>query len=368
MRILFYQPYNQIVVYIESVAEEFVRQGHQVFFASHEEKGDTHRAFESFGCETFSLPVTKTNPVLYHLRRIRTLVRFCRQYKIDVVYSHFQEANIVSAMAQFFCRARFILTRHHSDCAYLDNNVKEKVADWIINCLAKQQIAPSTKVLNQIVNVEGGTRSNVQLIKYGYNFSRFPRPDEANVESIRSRFGDGFLLVKAARFIPEKRHAELIHAVGRLREMGYSFRLVLLGRGPLEEELRQKVAEKGLDDMIYFAGFQRNIQDYYAAADIVVHFSLSEASNSAIKEAGLVRTPVAVCDDVGDFSDYVESGRNGFLLSRNNPGDDFVTLMKDVLNNRYNLIQIGNALHDDVIMHFNIKNVIAAYDSLNQTP
>ena len=52
-----------------------------------------------------------------------------------------------------------------------------------------------------------------------------------------------------------------------------------------------------------------------AACDLMIHPSLSDASNSAIKEMGLLSKAVAVCSEVGDFDEYIVNDVNGFLMS-----------------------------------------------------
>lgn len=366
MKILFYQPYNQAVGYIESIAEQFVIEGHDVFFISHDVKGDTHRNLESIGCTTYSFPVEKKNVFLYYFKRVSILAGFCNKNKIDIVYSHFQEANIIAVIAQYFCKAEFVITRHHSDCAFVDFNRKEKYADKLINLLARVYIAPSKKVKDQIVRVEKADPGKVLLINYGYNFNNYPPPDPVEVEKIKNEFKADLLLVKSARFITEKRHASLLEAIYELKHQGYDVKLLLLGKGPERDQILKNIKLKDLEDIVFLLGFKQNIFDYYAAADLVVHFSSSEASNSAVKEAGICGTPAAVCTDVGDFDDYIIDRKNGFLLNKDNPSIDFVAVVKKILDEGLNLERMGDQLKKTVIDIFNIQNVIGRYKEIHQ--
>jgi glycosyltransferase involved in cell wall biosynthesis len=367
MKILFYQPYSQIVVYIESIVEQFAKEGHQTYFVSHAEKGDTHSNLEKFGCKTFALPVGRNSFFQYYKDRVFSLTRFCKEHEIDIVYSHFQEANIISVLAQFFCKSTFVITRHHSDCAFIDNNWKEKWADRIINSFAKVYIATSPKVYKQIVEIEGANPQKVMLINYGYNFLNFQGVNRENVEKIKKEYPSKIRVVMAARFISEKRHFLLIDAFKELIEAGFDIKLLLLGRGPMEEEVADYIQLIKANDRIFVIGFRLNVMDYFAAADLVVHFSLSEASNSAMKEAALTDTVIAVCKDVGDFEEYIEYGKNGFLLDKQNPKSDFIEIIRRIDKGEYNLTEMGKQLHEDVIARFDIKNVIDQYRHINES-
>ncbi len=365
MNILFYQPYNQAVPYIESVGEQFVRERHNVFFLTHDPEGIAHENFRKVGCKTYSLPIKRKFFLQYYFLRIWKLTEFCRVHNIDAVYSHFQEANLISVIAQYFCRSTFIINRHHTDCAFVDNNVREKWGDKIINRLSKIYIATSPKVQQQMVEIEKTAPSKVKLINYGYKFDNLPIPDDTKVKAIRNRFPAKLLLVQAARYIPEKRHELLIDAIQKIISLGFNVKLLLLGKGPLEKEIESQIKANHLEGHVFQLGFQSNIMDYYAAADLIVHFSISEASNSAIKEAALADTPVAVCSNVGDFDDYIVHEKNGFLLDYYNPATDLIHIVSDIMMGEYNLEELGRQLHSDVVQKFDIKNVIKDYQTLN---
>lgn len=361
MNILFYQPYNQATIYIESIAEQLTIRGNKTFFLTHEEYGSSHMNMEVWGTKTFSSKIIRNGSVIYYFRRIFELAIFCRQNKIKIVYSHYQESNLIAVFAQFFCKAKFVFTRHHTDCAFIDNNWKEKWADKIINRLARNQIAPSIKVAQQLIEIEHANPDKIKLINYGYNFDAFTKPNPVVVEEIRNNHKAGILLLTAARLIPEKRHDLLINEINKLVNLGINIKLILLGRGPLEEDINQLIRSLKLEDYIFYLGFKINIMDYYAAADIIVHFSHSEASNSAIKEASLTNTPVMVCNSVGDFDDYIIDEKNGFILDKDTPGTSFAAIIDKILKDEYDLNKIGSQLHQDVKDKFDIHNVIDQY-------
>lgn len=366
LNILFYQPYNQAVNYIESLLGEMISRGHKGYFLSHERYGDTHFNIEQLGGETFSQPVEIHIPGIYHLQRLWQLAYFCRKHNIDIVYSHYQEANLIAVATQYFTKAKFIITRHHSDCGHVDQNYREVIGDKVINKLAKVYIAPSNKVYDQIVNIEGACSKKVKRIDYGYNFGKFNLPNKNVVQQIRKQYPAKLLLVKAARLIPEKRHLVLFKVLKDLVVEGIDVKVLVLGKGPNLEMLEHYVQENHIEKNVFFLGFKSNIQDYYVAADMVVHLSISEASNSAIKEAGLLGKAVAVCKDVGDFSDYIDPDRNGFLLSKDCPETELKNLLIKVYYKEFDTGKIGQRLKRTIVDRFSIEKVFAQYESIHQ--
>jgi len=365
LNILCYQPYNQTVVYIESIIEKMAKNGHNTFFLSFAKRGDTHENMERFGCKTYSLAKPVNIPLIYHFLRVWQLASFCKKHKIDIIYAHYQEANIIAALGQFFVKAKCVLTRHHSDCGYLDHNWKEIFADKIINNLAKVCIAPSDKVYDQMVNIEGCKPDKVIRINYGYNFDNFAPANVARVKAIRKEYCALLLIVMAARFIPEKRHLLLFEVIKQLISEGYDIKVMVPGRGPEENTLKEYVSENHLQRAILFPGFRRDIQNYFASADLIVHLSVSEASNSAIKEAALLEKTAIVCKGVGDFDDYFINGKNGFLIDQENTGQQLVALLKQVYHEKEKLEDQGKQLKAIVMQKFSIDAVYPVYEKLH---
>ena len=95
------------------------------------------------------------------------------------------------------------------------------------------------------------------------------------------------------RFEKEKDPLHAVSALKEIRHDGIDARLVMLGSGTLEQELRR--AAEGLP--VEFAGW-RNSVEYLARADVVLSTSLHESWGASIVEALAAHVPV-VAPDVG---------------------------------------------------------------------
>ena len=146
MNILFYYHSNYSSVALSSLMIEFRKQAHNVSLLTQTTEGDLHNDVKPFGVNCFSFYPPKENLFNFYLKHIRFLANFVKEQKIEIVYSHLQQANIVSVFAQKFCSARFIICRHHSDSAYVFENKNVKRFDSIINRLGREFIVPSAKL------------------------------------------------------------------------------------------------------------------------------------------------------------------------------------------------------------------------------
>jgi glycosyltransferase involved in cell wall biosynthesis len=94
-------------------------------------------------------------------------------------------------------------------------------------------------------------------------------------------------------------------------------RAVLVGHGPLRDELQRLIVSLGLGDRVHLVGVRRDVAQIVAASDVFVLSSLNEGLSQAMLEAMGLGVPV-VATDVGGTSDAVVPGQTGWLVM---PGD-----------------------------------------------
>ena len=117
-----------------------------IFLLTHTKKGDLHNELESNGIKTFTYTRVKKSPFVYYFLHFIYLIWFCKINKIEFVFSHLQQANIVAVFAQYFCKSKFFICRHHSSTHGADQNFYQSLFDKIINKLAKNIVVPSLAI------------------------------------------------------------------------------------------------------------------------------------------------------------------------------------------------------------------------------
>lgn len=97
-------------------------------------------------------------------------------------------------------------------------------------------------------------------------------------EEYRRKFGleNQFVIGHVGRFAPQKNHEFLIDIFRCVVEREQNARLLLLGTGPLEAQLRDGVERYGLSEKVIFAGGSDAVQNYMCAMDAFVLPSLWE--------------------------------------------------------------------------------------------
>jgi glycosyltransferase involved in cell wall biosynthesis len=355
--ILFYYPPNNKSIATETLCNEINKTGNKLIVLTQTPEGELHEELKRVGIEYHIKEYKHRISIFNYLLHAIYLVRFCGKHKIDVIWSHLNQCNLPAVFAQYFIRARVVIFRHHFHASikfdgFKSVNKNELKVDRIVSKLAKEIVVPSLEVYNGMIQYEKVKREKISIIPYVYNFERYSKPDPTEVDSIRKQYNAQLLIITASRMIKLKRHDLVLPVFKKLIEEGLSIRVLLLDEGEEKERLENYVKKNQLDKSIYFLGFKRNIIDYLAAADLLVHPSYTEASSSLVKEFGLMKKPVIVCGGVGDFDQFIFNKKNGFVVQPPDEAKEFEEYIRFVYNNRQEAAQIGSNLHDTVLKIF----------------
>jgi glycosyltransferase involved in cell wall biosynthesis len=138
-----------------------------------------------------------------------------------------------------------------------------------------------------------------------------------------------FLFV--GRLAPEKNVSTLLRAHARYLESGGSWPLVIVGGGPLSEQLHEQAKGQIQNGMVVFAGHKNihELPEFYAFAGCFVLPSTREPWGLVVNEAMASGLPVIVSSRCGCADDLVEDGSNGFIVDPENLSD-LVAMLKRV--------------------------------------
>lgn len=175
--------------------------------------------------------------------------------------------------------------------------------------------APSHSIIRELA--ENGIR-NTELWTRGIDLHRFSPafrdPDLRRMAGAES--DDTPVLLLVSRLVREKDLADLVAMERILRQRGSRHRLVLVGEGPMREQLQAELPDA------HFPGHQTGeaLARWYASGDVFVFPSTTETFGNVVLEAQASGLPTVVVDRGGP-PDQVEPGQNGFIARANDPAD-----------------------------------------------
>ncbi|MEH1797652.1 MAG: glycosyltransferase [Nostoc sp.] len=127
-------------------------------------------------------------------------------------------------------------------------------------------------------------------------------------------------LLFVGRITPEKNVNQLLDIFPVIAAKIPDVHLVIVGSGPLDEEIRQRAKKFGSGITVWGESHGTELLGWFARADIFVNPSVTENFCTTNNEALASGTPL-VAVVAPSTSEQVFPGRNGFLAQPNNPTD-----------------------------------------------
>lgn len=206
------------------------------------------------------------------------LIYLMRHHAFDLVHSHGGKPAQLMCYIQRFIPARVVITRHNTGYP------KDDVARHFPHRIAVSKRAVKLSKLQWQI-IPNGTDTPV----LGESYRELLQEDRSAVLSV-------------ARLVPAKGIDILVSAWARA-EVGNAI-LYLLGDGPLQDKIEAQVRALGIEDSVCFAGFQRNVADWYPVADLMVIASRHEGGPYTVAEALLADCPI-ISTNVGYVSENI---------------------------------------------------------------
>jgi glycosyltransferase involved in cell wall biosynthesis len=260
--------------------------------------------------------------------RLRGLMR---AEGIEVVHAH---SPVAAAAARLMAgrRTRVVYTEHNVWSRY-------HPATWTANLVTfprNDHVFAVSDIVRASVRYPGPLRllpmPPVETLHHGLDPAA---PSEAAAAAgVRGELGispNAPIVGSVANFKAAKDHANLLRAIGRVREAVPDVCLLLVGQGPLEAATRRLAAELGLDGTVVFTGFRSDARRLMAAFDVFTLSSTYEGLPIALIEAMALGRP-AVVTRVGGTPEVVADGAQGLLVPPRDPAalaDGLLRLLGD---------------------------------------
>jgi len=170
---------------------------------------------------------------------------------------------------------------------------------------------------------------------------------------------DALVVAMGAQMIERKGHRYLFDAVPRVLAAVPAARFLILGRGPLDAQLREDVARRGLSEKIRFIGFRDDVDRLMPCFDLLVHPAVMEGMGNILLQAAACEVPI-VASAAGGIPEVVRDGVNGRLVPPRDVqalADAMIELLSDAERRR----RMGVAGRRLVEAEFSIDDMVEAY-------
>jgi glycosyltransferase involved in cell wall biosynthesis len=240
------------------------------------------RAERPFALQALMWPHTTLAVVARTLARTRTRLVLAEHTTLSRHYAHFgvlKRLLLGGSIALFYPRAEALVTVSEGSAA-------------------------------DLARLSGLDRARFQVV---YNPVRPLEEDAVAAPPPEIAAPNGPVILTVGSLKPEKNHKLLIHAFAKVAAHRDA-RLVIVGSGRLEEELKRFADQERVADRVIFPGFTTHPGPYYAAADLFVLSSDYEGYPLVLIEAMRAGLPIVSTDCESGPREILDGGRFGRLV------------------------------------------------------
>lgn len=197
----------------------------------------------------------------------------------------------------------------------------ERVIDRLVCRSADAIIAVGKHVENYLKEdydlLKGKTATFV--VPVGIDVQRYSTNEQVRQEVRRElRFSnDQVIMGFVGRLWPEKNPLFLLEAFATIAKLVPQAKLLIVGGGPLKQEMGEFVKETGLNDKVVFAGVRKDVDRLLAAIDIFVLPSLTEGCPTALLEA-MASGKTIIASRIPSIQEIVKDGADAVLIDPHN--------------------------------------------------
>lgn len=127
-------------------------------------------------------------------------------------------------------------------------------------------------------------------------------------------------LIGVGKLTPTKAFSRLVRIHQRLRQDGYPVHSYILGVGPEQQSLENKIKSLEIEDSFSLLGYQTNPYQYVSKCDLFVCCSFAEGFSTAATEALIVGTPVCTVEVSGMKEMLGENNEWGIVTENSEEG------------------------------------------------
>ena len=284
-------------------ASGMIQRGHRVTLLCPRE-ARIYAEAPARGVPVVALPIARKGlPGLYAMRG------WLERQRCDVLNSHSSTDSWLAALALAGMRARPALVRTRHISAPIPDNFATR---WLYQSATRHIVTTGERLRLQLIRDNRYRPESIDSVPTGIDLERYAPANRAQAKARLGLDPAQACIGIVATLRSWKGHRYLLEACAALKQP--DARLLIVGDGPMREQLQQQVAQLGLTQRVLMPGNQAEVTPWLQAMDV---FALPSYANEgvpqALMQAMAAGVPV-VSTPVGSIDELVRDGATGLMV------------------------------------------------------
>lgn len=263
------------------------------------ELGPNGRELEKLGGTFYVLPLKNEHPIAF----IKELRRLIKNNHYDIVHAHHHDTSYVALFVAMFCGVKCRVAQSHSYRVGGGGFMVKlrRYVGVIFNDLSSNlRFACTNEAAGYLFGYNLKHMFPVTILRNGIEPERFPFSEQFRLDARKELNINNSDLVFGivARMTPEKNHIFLINVLAELLNIRNDAKLLIVGEGPLRNELYDYACKIGVSTSVIFAGKRPDLLNMLCAMDVFTLPSIYEGSPVSAVEASANGLPVVLSSSI----------------------------------------------------------------------
>jgi glycosyltransferase involved in cell wall biosynthesis len=302
------------------------------------------------------------------IRQLLRLRSFLVSESIRILHAHDFYAGVIGSLAAKGAGVKLIASQRH---LRLSDRKAHLWGTNVVNRLADRLLVNSNPIRDYIIASDSSCAQKIVVIENGLAIDKEKSEDEARyrVDRLKERLCSQIGLTPSTRLIgmlarlqPVKGHRVFVEASALLLQKEPSIHFVLIGGGPLRDELQTLAHNLGIGAHVHFLGERPDGRELISAVDLAVMSSLHEGLPNALMEAMSAGVPV-VATAVGGVRELVTHGETGYLVEAGNSAalaDQMFMALRDYGKSS----ELARRARGQILERFGMQRMVKSVESL----
>lgn len=286
------------------------------------------------------------------IRRYKDVIRYCENHEIDLIHCHLPWAGFLG---------RLVYQRTGIPVLYTEHNMQERY-HVITKFINKYTFNSQSLAFGVSDDVTHSIQKNiypkipVRTLLNGVNTKRFIRTGDDQVRTQLGIPSNSVVIGNVAVFRFQKRLIEWLQVFSQISKKHSNVYGIIVGAGPLEEEIKEEYQRLDLENKVFFPGLQTEVKPYFEAMDIFMMSSEFEGLPIALLEAMSMECAV-VATKAGGIKEVVKHDKHG-LTCEVDQWQELGDRCQELIQSPEKLKALKIAARDRVIDSFSLEKMV----------
>lgn len=312
---------------------------------------------QRLGIKVVALPRKKN----FEFTRLFELIKLLKKIKPHIVHTYMYSANSYGRIAAILTRVPIIIASERNlPELRKDKNRYQLFWDKLLAAFSDGIVCNSFEAANSLIKKYSFNFEKVFTIHNGINAKGFLKENSSN----RKKKLASKVIGTIGRLCLQKNHKFFLDMAKVILNIlkDSSIKFLIVGNGPLRNELEDYSKKLGIENNVVFTGERSDIPELLQSMNIFVMSSLYEGMSNAIMEAMLSGLPV-VATDVGGNRELIVQNETGYLCPLKDT-EAFVNIIVSLINNESKAKKLGENGRRKILNEFTIEKMIQNTESI----